>query len=462
LQFEPKSGAFAKGPWNKFGRVKPPPRSLYNKLTRAFPTGLLPKVMTLVADAVVDGRPAELTPQPYKLMREGYAPRVKQIEAWSALVSAGRGAAIMPTGCGKTLTASMIASSYPDVPVLVTVPNKRLLHQNYQEMGEFLGEPVGIYGDRNRKLGPRVLVSNIQALVAAIKKKDPEVMAFLASVQVWICDECHGAGADSYRDLSAVMPLAFNRYGVTATWMREDGCELIMEGVLGDVAFELSYDEAFRLGYLTEVRILIRSLPIRPRVRAKFTRKPKYAPYYDEAVVLNEDDNAAIVADVREAVRLGLTPALVMVERIEHGIALSEALDCPFANGEDDSADVEKALAQFMDGKFPVLVASRILNVGVDLKQLRSAFNAAGGDSRIAALQKPGRGTRLWPGKERFYYVDYHRDDPWYLGKHGENRWATYSKFFRSHRVYGFSHLRSLAEAIAKSEAKFQAALAAA
>jgi superfamily II DNA or RNA helicase len=179
-------------------------------------------------------------------------------------------------------------------------------------------------------------------------------------------------------------------------------------------------------------------------------------------VVLNEDDNAAIVADVREAVRLGLTPALVMVERIEHGIALSEALDCPFANGEDDSADVEKALAQFMDGKFPVLVASRILNVGVDLKQLRSAFNAAGGDSRIAALQKPGRGTRLWPGKERFYYVDYHRDDPWYLGKHGENRWATYSKFFRSHRVYGFSHLRSLAEAIAKSEAKFQAALAAA
>lgn len=433
--YEPKEDfSFAKQRALKkrgFGVKIDPRRYLYHKGSRTFPTGLLPEVLDAFPQAVVEHPVpvAVLQPQPYAIQNPERRPRPYQHEAWEALTRAGRGVAILPTGCGKTMLAAMLASSYPGCHVLVTTPSSRLLHQNRDDLALQLQQEVGILGDGERALCP-LWVANIQSLASRIEAGDAEVLAALAQVSVWICDESHGAAAASYRVLSQHLPNAHVRFGVTASWLREDGCQKVMEGVLAShVVYEYTYERAFAEGFLTPIQVLMRQMP---HPRSATRRKPNYKQAYDRHIVDHQARNMRICLDVAELVEAGLTPCLVMVNRIEHGKHLAKLLQAPFINGGQHTRSVDEMLARFNAGEVPVLVASSILNVGVDLPILTAAVNAAAGDSRVAARQKPGRGLRLYPHKQRFWFVDYLDEEPHYFRKHSITRRFTYKSIFPS------------------------------
>lgn len=429
LSYEPKNGVQfvprGKRPWYTID----PKRYLYHRGMRAFPTGLIPRVMEVLGDLEIHNYPTT-SPQPsaWHIPHPDIKPRYYQEAAWKHLTEAGRGVAILPTGTGKTLLAAMLASSYSKSKILVTTPNKRLLHQNRSEMSGFLGKSVGILGDNEKDLSSNILVATIQSLVSKIGNKDKEVIEWIKDCAVWICDESHGAAADSYKDLSKHLEKCTIRFGVTATWLREDGCELVMEGVLGNVLYEYTYDQAFKDGFLTPIRVWMRH--VYHENARRLPRKPQYTGYYSDNIVNNAARNFQICLDASSLVDAGMTPLLVLVTRKGHGKLLANMLNCEFVNGEDTTKKVDKILVDFMAGKFPVLVASNILNVGVNLKELRAAINAAAGDSRIDALQKPGRGLRLHSSKEYFDYVDYFDREPNFFEGHANNRGFTYKISF--------------------------------
>lgn len=429
LSYEPKNGnqfiPRGKRPWYTVD----PKRYLYHRGTKAFPTGLIPRVMEALGSLEIHGYPVSSPiASQWHIPHPDIQPRHYQQEAWQHLTNSGRGVAILPTGTGKTLLCAMLASSYGKNKILVTTPNKRLLHQNRSEMANFLGKSVGILGDSEKDLSHNVLVATIQSLVSRVSNNDKDVINWLKDCSVWICDECHGAAADSYRDLSKTLENCSIRFGVTATWLREDGCELIMEGVLGNVLYEYTYDEAFNDGYLTPIRVWMK--PVFYEQARRLPRKPQYTTYYSDNIVNNTNRNLQICLDASSLIDAGMTPLLVLVTRKEHGKILANMLGCEFVNGEDTTKKVDKILAEFMEGKFPVLVASNILNVGVNLKQLRAAINAAAGDSRIDALQKPGRGLRLHASKTHFDYIDYFDREPNFFEGHANNRSFTYKISF--------------------------------
>jgi superfamily II DNA or RNA helicase len=433
--YEPKEDfSFAKQRALKkrgFGVKIDPRRYLYHKGSRTFPTGLLQEVLEAFPGSTLEQVHSFQVPgaKPFALAPSARTPRPYQQEAWQALTEAGRGVAILPTGCGKTMLAAMLASSYPGCRVLITTPSSRLLHQNRNDMALQLGCEVGILGDGERELAP-LWVANIQSLASRIEAEDAEVLQALAAVDVWICDESHGAAATSYRLLSQHLPAAHVRFGITASWLREDGCQRVMEGVLGsEVVYEYTYERAFAEGYLTPIQVLMRWMPHPTRLQG---RKPPYKQAYDRRIVGYSARNLRVCLDVAELVEAGLTPCLVMVNRIEHGKHLAQLLDAPFINGSQQTKAVDQMLARFCAGEVPVLVASSILNVGVDLPILASAVNAAAGDSRVAARQKPGRGLRLFAGKARFWFVDYLDDEPQYFRKHSITRRFTYKSIFPS------------------------------
>lgn len=403
-----------------------PKKYLYHRGTRQFPTGLLPKVLALLEGTSVDKVPKLPLAKSFNLLTLN--PRHYQVKAHQELTTYGRGVAILPTGTGKTAVCAMLAASYPDHVTLCTTPNRRLLHQNRSEMAKFLGFPVGILGDSEQELESQVVVATIQSLVSKIERKDKQIIEWLKTVSVWICDESHGAAAESYRVLSKHLNQCHLRFGVTATWMREDGCELVMEGVLGDVLYSYSYEEAFNDSFLTPIRVWLK--PIKhPGVKRK-GKKPNFAQHYKERITENNCRNLQIALDAACLVDAGLAPCLVMVSKIEHGKRLAELLDCPFVNGQQETKKVDQVLEDFVSGKFPILVASSILNVGINLRELRSAINAAAGDSRINALQQPGRGLRLHSSKTHFDYLDYLDEEPFYFESHSYNRRFTYKKNF--------------------------------
>lgn len=427
----------------KFGPKIETRRWLYHKTTRTFPTGLLEECLGALHRHTLVGRPALAPAQPWNIIPPADVPdfevRRAQLGAWEALTTAERGIALLCTGSGKTLLCAMLASSYPDEPILVTTPNLRLLNQNRDEIEAFLGEPVGILGDSERVIGPRVVVATIQSLQSRIADGDAEVLAWLERVSVWICDECHGAASDSYRVLSAALPNAHRRMGLTATWRREDGTQKIMEGVLSSkIVFTYTYEDGVKDGIVVPIHVWLRKF----RHKAvKLKRKPPFTAFYTTSVADNFARNLQVVLDTAELLDLGLAPCLVMVKRKDHGKLLARWLQCPYIDGADSTLKVgkkgekvpkvEQALRDFLYAKkSQVLVATNILNVGVNLRPLLSAVNAAAGDSGIDAEQKPGRGGRLWPGKLAFHYRDYLDEEPNFLGTHAKKREFIYKTIF--------------------------------
>ncbi len=409
-----------------------PRKYLYHKGTKTFPTGLLDRVLAAFPEAVVSGTPTFPGSTPvWTLADPTRQPRYYQLEAFEALHRSKRGVVKMATGTGKSMLAAMLASAADGV-VLVTTPNRRLLRQQHKDLKRDLGTPVGILGDKEQDLEPRVVVATIQSLSSRIESQDLVVLGWLSKVTTWICDEAHGAAAASYQNLSRVLINCHERYAVTATWMREDGTQPVMEAVLSErVVYEYSIGQGIADGYLSPVEVVLRE----HKHPGPYTRaKPNFISYYTEAIVENQARNLGIALDAATLVDEGQTPAIVFTKRKEHAKKLAKLLACPYVDGDAETDDVDAQLLALMNGEFPLLVASGILNVGVDLPALRAGINAAAGDSRITITQQLGRGTRLSPetGKTKFVFIDYIDEERHFFGTHGNGRRFLHKTLFPS------------------------------
>lgn len=437
LSYELPGAEFTKNKFTRVGgKMKYNPRYqantrkyLYDKRTDRFPTGLLDRVKALVGPVTIS-EPIRPSPMAYYLADQNRSPRYYQVEAWQQAISSPRqrGVIILPTGTGKTLLCSMLTSSYPIDTVLITVPNLNLLNQSRDEMEKILGIPVGILGDDQCDLR-RVTVATIQSLMS--KQDDPAVKPFLKSCTVWISDECHGTAADSYLDLSKLLVNTNVRFGVTATWMREDNKDLLMEGVLGSVIYKYDIKKAMSDGYLCPVTIKLRHVA-HSKIDTK--PKPKYKQVYKQAITDNQLRSEMIIAqDIQELIDTGRTPCLVIVDEIAHGQALSKLLGAPFISGQEKKRDSRKQiLDDFESGKTPVLIGSSVMNVGVDVPTIKSMVNAAGGKSLTLLLQRIGRALRIHPSKSEVLYVDYLDHQPLYIEEHANLRKFFYNQYFNN------------------------------
>jgi hypothetical protein len=80
---------------------------------------------------------------------------------------------------------------------------------------------------------------------------------------------------------------------------------------------------------------------------------------------------------------------------------------------------------------------SRIFNKGIDMPEVLSGVNAAGGASAIDALQKVGRLMRVVPGKTRVRYWDILDRGNFHLEDHARKRMASYQGRGYEIRVIG-------------------------
>lgn len=417
-----------------YGRLVKTRIQLYEEKTRRFPAGLLPRVQAGLPESVsthVESLKKASLPELI-----GVSLRPYQVETIEALTKAGRGVAKIPTGCGKGTISAALAAAHPGAKVLVTVPSLRLLRQAREEIAAALGETVGIFGEGQVDLGRRVVVATVQSLGASLKvkkgkkkakptKNQVELRERMPEFDVWVCDEAHGAAADTYELIGEALVNCWHRYGLTATWIREDGMELKMEGVLGPVVYEFSYRDAFEQGYLTRPSVLWQQLPSQV-----MWYRDDYHSAYNEQFIYNRSRHLKIALDVGELIEAGAKSILVLVDRLEHGRRLAEVLEAPFVNGESEQDLLEERLLDLEAGKLQVLVASGILNVGVNLPTLAAVVNACGGKSKVEAAQKAGRGLRKPPGKTSFVYLEYEEDEPKIFSKHAGVRRLWFSRLF--------------------------------
>lgn len=412
-----------------YGRTFVEEHRLYDEKTRAFPSGLLPRVQAALEEAGVPKLSfksigLEKFAAEHVTLR-GAKLRPYQVEAVGALVRRGRGVAKIPTGCGKSLISAALVKAYAGKKVLVTVPSLRLMRQTREDIAAALGETVGVYGDGQSDLGRRVVVATIQSVGSGLKRKAKDLVARLKDVDVWVCDEAHGAAAETYEALGKALVSAVHRFGLSGTWLREDGKELVMEGVLGPAVYEYDYRRAFEEKYLARPVVLWQEVPDNTRWASN-----SYAGAYNEQFVYNLGRHLKVAADVSELRAAKFKSVLVLVDRIEQGHRLAQVLEAPFVNGESDQDLLEKRLLDLDSGKLPVLIASGILNVGVNLPNLAAVVNACGGKSKVESAQKVGRGLRRPPDKPYFLYLEYEEMEPRVFRKHAGVRRLWFSQLY--------------------------------
>ena len=97
-----------------------------------------------------------------------------------------------------------------------------------------------------------------------------------------------------------------------------------------------------------------------------------------------------------------------------------------FICGEESTEVREKALVDFREGKIKVLIATSILDEGVDIPNIDVLVLAGGGKSSIATLQRVGRGLRKGGTVDRLYIVDTIDFQQHHLLKHSMQRLEDY------------------------------------
>lgn len=311
------------------------------------------------------------------------------------------------TGGGKTELAVAMCQGIP-VPTMFVVHRKHLITQAINRFAEY-GITAGQIGDG--VFDPNtagVTVATVQTLDRLFKEGDNEkIKQFLGAEQIFF-DEAHLAASkiavgNQLVGVSRQFRRAYYRWGLTATpFMKDEYSNQLLMGCTGDVLAKVSNDELIKKKYLTPPKVVMIEMPdIGP---------PKGWPEcYDHGIVLNMTRNNRILEELTKCPK----PAIVMCTRLAHAKSLSKMAENKgirlpaIVQGATKNKERTKVIADLQSGKIKAIIATTIFDEGVDIPNLRTIILAGGGKSKVAALQKIGRGLRKAPGKQEVLIVDF-------------------------------------------------------
>ena len=323
-----------------------------------------------------------------------------QLEAVAKVLEHKRGVLKMATNSGKTaLTAAIV--KHIGLSSVVFVPSIELLYQTSDKLSEFLGEPVGLIGD-GKWVEERVTVAMPTTVLARLKKdinKKIKAVAFLKNQDVMILDECHKAGAAGVYKVLKQCTAAF-RIGMSGTPLdRSDGADLRLISQTGEVIYEITNKYLVDHGYSSTAAIKFFKVeePVQGPAPPGTDQKDAYRAAYAKGVVFNAYRNDIVCHAAEKAVKEGKS-VLILVNRRPHGELLHKQLDCKsiYLSGTDSTKEErEDGLKAFKTKAVPVLVATSIMDTGVDIPVIDMLILAGGEKAKIRTLQRLGRGLRV-------------------------------------------------------------------
>lgn len=294
------------------------------------------------------------------------------------------GVVLLPCGSGKTVVGIAAAAALKATTLVVT-PSRTIGEQwrdSLLALTDLAADQVGVH-----RLGhmPRpVTILTYQGLIAR-RQGEPATLAALLDFP-WgliVYDEVHSLPADLFRQ-SAVLQ-SRRRLGLTATLVREDGRERDVFSLVGPTVFSMPWRDLERRGWIAPVDCV--------EVRVRLVDGARPTPER----VLSAKLKAMRVLARRHAGE----PTLVVAHRLAEVQAAARALGAPVVTGQTTAAERRARYESFRRGEIPVLVLSRVANVGVDLPdaavliQLSGAFGSRQEEAqRLGRLLRPKRDGR--------------------------------------------------------------------
>lgn len=417
--------------------------SFIDNKRKAFPTGLLPLVIKELAAydvqfKVFDRRKnKDLIPN-FKRLESGFEfsagkkARDYQSASYNALAfhkvygeRFPRGIIGVATNGGKTGIATMILHSLrgyatPEKPLLFIVHKRGIAIQAAKSFEEALGEKVGMIVGNKETEPRRITVCTSSLLASRLKAKSETETSLLRNACGFIVDECHAIGADTYQKVLSVCDGAIMRLGLTGTVPKDKVRRYKVMSQIGEVLYRISNEQLIEREI--SAKPLVFEIPIEeisvPDTDA-MDGLQAYALEYEYGVVQSIERNVMISDIVKKETDAGKN-VLILVERLEHGANIARTIQernpnfrqggsktMFFTNGQETTQNQDLALEMLANGEIDCLIATSILDEGIDVSGVNALILARGGKSVRKLLQGIGRGLRKKPDGSNLHVYDF-------------------------------------------------------
>ena len=239
-----------------------------------------------------------------------------------------------------------------------------------------------------------------------------------------LVSNCHHSSADSWYTVFNEMCNASIRLGLTGTIDKSKPVqEMKLYACTGSVLNRVSNEYLIQNGYSSKPQCILF------KVNSPELGDLDYPNAYQFGVVENEERNDVILNIVDKETNSN-NKVLILVEHIEHGEILEDKLanlnkQVYFTNGQLSSVMREELLERLRNGTLDVLIASNILDEGIDVSGINAIIYARGMKSMRKLLQGIGRGLRVKADGSRLRFYDFIDDTHMTLLKHSSDRYKT-------------------------------------
>ncbi|PHQ37237.1 helicase [Rhodopirellula bahusiensis] len=350
--------------------------------------------------------------------------RPDQEQAVSDFEAGGRcGLLVMPTGTGKTVVA-MECILRAQCSVLVVVPVRDLMYQWHEKIREATGVDAGLIGDGVHRVSPISIATYDSAAIHMPRIGDRFQMLVFDEVHhlsgVWRGDAARMSTANFRMGLTATLPsdetrlqalhtlvgptlhqqtigqakgktlaeYRVHRIAVSLSESEQNAYRGLSETVREFVASQRDLDPTFRWEDIHKLSAAVDTEPERAAAAQNAMRAYR-------AKQKIEDQAEAKMRTLEDLFRLHSgQPVIVFTGTNVMARAVSMRFMVPCLLSHCAKKERREVLQRFADGRYPVLVANRVLDEGVDLPEVKTAIVLGGLSSQRQAIQRLGRVLR--------------------------------------------------------------------
>ena len=344
----------------------------------------------------------------------------KALDNWSE--AGKRGCVVLPTGAGKTVIG-IKAIELVNSASIVVVPTIDLMDQWTSVLSKYLPNmKVGNLGGGMDDIEPITVSTYDSAYLRAA--------ALGNKFALMIFDEVHHLAAPGYRTIAEQFASPF-RLGLTATIEREDDLHKDFPKLVGGIVFQAYSGELARNKHLASYEIERRQVNMLPEELEEYNKnfgiyqvclkkiglRMQYAGAFRRLIMMSGRSRAAREAVLarNKAMDIALN-SRSKIEELKKILAekrgqktiiftqhnklvydISDRFLIPFITHKSSKQERHDALSGFKDGRYNVIVTSKVLDEGVDVPDAELGIILSGTGSSREFIQRLGRLLRPKP-----------------------------------------------------------------
>jgi DNA excision repair protein ERCC-3 len=287
---------------------------------------------------------------------------------------------------------------------LILTTNISAVHQWIDELidkTELTADQIGEYTGEKKTIKP-VTVATYQVLTWRPDKTSPFPHFQIFKERPWgliIYDEVHLLPAPVFRVTAELQ--AIRRVGLTATLVREDGCEGHVFSLVGPKRYDVPWKELEGAGWIASAEC------IELRIDLASEKEIEYATVQPRLKHRLASENPSKIPLVMDLVRHFKNDKILIIgQYLQQLHEIATLLNAPIITGKTPTSQRDALYADFRSGKNSVLVVSKVANFAIDLPDASMAIQISGTfGSRQEEAQRLGRILRPKERTSRFFTI---------------------------------------------------------